>query len=83
VDAPPGAPIRALKAFRRVTLAPGETRRVTFTLGDADIAEIDANGKAVVVPGLYDIAVGGRQPGPAGRTGASTTGVVTGRVEVR
>jgi beta-glucosidase len=83
VGAPPGAPIRALKAFRRVTLAAGETRRVAFTLGEKDLAETDANGKAVVTPGLYDIAVGGRQPGLPGRAAASTTGVAAARVEVR
>jgi beta-glucosidase len=31
-------PVRELKGFQRVRLAPGERRRVSFTLGEADLA---------------------------------------------
>jgi beta-glucosidase len=43
-------PIRALKGFQRVKLAPGETQRVTFHLGAEDFAIWDDQNKYVVEP---------------------------------
>jgi len=52
-------PIRTLRAFRRVTLQPNETRRVTFTLKAAELAWYQGGriGSAVE-PGVFDVAVG-------------------------
>jgi beta-glucosidase len=36
----------------------------------------------VVVPGAYEISVGGKQPGFKGPLDAATTGVVTGGVQI-
>jgi beta-glucosidase len=82
VGAPPGAPIRALKWFRRITLTPGQSSHLTFVLGERDLAQLDASGRATVEPGTYEIAVGGGQPGFRGRRQASTTGVMVARVEL-
>ncbi len=75
-------PIRALQGFRRVTLRPGERRRVTFTLTPRQLAVIDGEGREAVEPGAFAIAVGGKQPGFHGLADAATTEVLEGRLEV-
>ena len=75
-------PIRSLQGFQRVTLKPGEKRRVQFTLAPKQLSLIDKDGKRVVEPGWFEVAVGGKQPGFSGHADASTTEVLTGRFEV-
>jgi len=60
----PGMPIRALRGFNRVSLAPGESKRVHFDLGARDLSSVTADGKRIVAPGTYHLSVGGGQPGP-------------------
>jgi beta-glucosidase len=62
----PAAPIRALKGFQRLHLAPGETRHVTFALSPRDLSTVTEKGERVVAPGVYAIFIGGRQPGMQG-----------------
>ena len=52
-------PLRTLRAFRRVTLQPKETTRVTFTLPASQLAWYQGGtiGSAVE-PGAFDIGVG-------------------------
>ncbi|MEY9841152.1 glycoside hydrolase family 3 C-terminal domain-containing protein [Streptacidiphilus sp. EB103A] len=58
-EAPP-TPLRKLQGFSRVTLAPGETRAVTFELAAANLAHYaSAQERLVVLPGRYELAVGG------------------------
>jgi beta-glucosidase len=71
-------PIRQLAGFTRIHLQPGETQAVHFTLSPEQMSLIDDAGRRVVEPGEFEIAVGGRQPGPID----STSGVVTGRFTV-
>ena len=52
-------PIRELRGFERVTLAPGETRTVRFRLDAAALAFYDREKRHVVEPGTFDIMVGG------------------------
>lgn len=59
----PGAPIRALRGFERVHLAPGQTRLVSFTLDPRDLSCVNEAGARVVAPGSYRVFVGGGQPG--------------------
>jgi beta-glucosidase len=47
-----------LRGFRRVTLKPGETRRIEFTLGPDDFSLWNEDMREVVEPGLFDILVG-------------------------
>jgi beta-glucosidase len=75
-------PIRALAGIARISLNPGEQRRVTFTLTPRQLSLIDAAGQRVVEPGDYEISVGGKQPGFTGLADAATTGVVTGRLTI-
>jgi beta-glucosidase len=51
-------PVRRLRAFQRVTLAPGQTKSVTFRLGANDVGFYDNSGKFIVEPGQIDVYVG-------------------------
>jgi len=52
-------PVRELKGFTRVTLAPGETKHVNFPLGFNELNFINAEMKSTVEPTTYKIWVGG------------------------
>ena len=51
-------PIKQLRGFTRVTLEPGETRRVCFTLGFDEMKLLNANYEWVVEPGEFRVQVG-------------------------
>lgn len=51
-------PVKELKGFKRVTLAPGETATVRFTLTAEHLALWDRSMARVVEPGLFDVMVG-------------------------
>jgi beta-glucosidase len=51
-------PVRRLRGFQRVTLNPGETRTVTFTLDRSDFGFYDNRGKFVVEAGRIDVYAG-------------------------
>jgi beta-glucosidase len=51
-------PVRALKAFRRVTLNPGEMRTITFRLKPESFALYDRDMRRVVEPGTFTVYVG-------------------------
>jgi beta-glucosidase len=75
-----GAPIRALKAFRRISLKAGEKRKVSFTLDASAMSIVDAAGNRQVAPGQVDIWIGGGQPGS--RAGLSAPAGVRTKLEV-
>lgn len=50
-------PVRLLKGFRRVSLKPGETQTVTFTLAGRDLAFHNQQMKLVTEPGKYQVWV--------------------------
>ncbi len=52
-------PVMELKGFRRVTLAPGERRTVTFELGPEQLSYHGPDMKRVVEPGRFQVMVGG------------------------
>jgi beta-glucosidase len=81
-DASAPVPLRSLKGFRRVSLKPGEKRVVRFTLDERAFSMIATDGRRLVEPGLFTIAVGGKQPGLTGTADAPTTAVVTADVEL-
>jgi beta-glucosidase len=59
VKAPVERPVKELKGFQKVNLAPGETKEVTFTVTPSDLAYFDADAHAWVShPGDYRILVG-------------------------
>jgi beta-glucosidase len=51
-------PTRELRGFERVSLAPGEKKTVTFTLGPEALAFHDERMVRVVEPGAFDVMVG-------------------------
>jgi beta-glucosidase len=51
-------PVKELKAFTRVSLRPGETRNVTFTLGPDQLLFTNVRKERVVEPGEFAIMAG-------------------------
>jgi len=51
-------PVRRLRGFERVTLDPGQTRTVTFTLNRSDFGFYDNRGRFVVEPGPIEVYAG-------------------------
>jgi beta-glucosidase len=51
-------PVRRLRGFERVTLAPGASKTVTFTIDSSDFGFYDNSGKFVVEPGAIDLYAG-------------------------
>ena len=58
LDASVTQPVKALKGFERVTLAAGETRKVSFTLGPKAFRIWNLEMKEVVEPGRVEIMAG-------------------------
>jgi beta-glucosidase len=56
-------PIRVLAGFTRIYLAPGKSTHVGLTIDPRSIAQVDANGIRVILPGEYAVSLGGAQPG--------------------
>ena len=70
-----GAPLRALRAFKRVHLAPGASQEVSFELRPRDLSMVTAAGEPIVAAGDYTVSVGGGQPG-------TTAPVVSGKFHI-
>ncbi|HYN84505.1 MAG TPA: glycoside hydrolase family 3 N-terminal domain-containing protein [Pyrinomonadaceae bacterium] len=51
-------PVKELKDFRRISLAPGERKTVTFTVTPDKLSFLDLNMERTVEPGWFDIMVG-------------------------
>jgi beta-glucosidase len=54
-------PIRSLEAFKRVHLQPGESKKVDLTVRSNAFSFVNDDNKRKVVPGNYEITVGGGQ----------------------
>ncbi len=74
----PNAPLRALKGFKRIHLAAGATRRVSFTLDPRQLSMVTESGERMVLPGSYTVFVGGSQP-VHGAKGVSARFQISGR----
>lgn len=79
----PGAPVRSLWGFQRVSLNPGEARTLSFTVDAKAMSVVDKDGNRSVEPGEVELWVGGGQPvarpGLAEASGAAARLTVTGR----
>jgi beta-glucosidase len=82
LKSPAGTPIRTLVGFERVALKPGETRSVSFSLRPRDFSKPTGDGHFEASPGVFEISVGGKQPGFKGAADASTTATISGRLRV-
>jgi beta-glucosidase len=56
-------PIRSLAAFQRVSLAPGESRMVSFAVAPRAFSVIHDAGGRMIEPGTFTVSVGGSQDG--------------------
>lgn len=70
-------PIRELKGFTRIHLAPGESQTVHFTLHPRQLSLVNEAGQRAVRPGSYSLFVGGSQPA-SGAAGVSEPFSITG-----
>lgn len=52
------APVKELKAFRKLALDPGEEKMIEFTIGNEELGHMGSDGKMHVVKGEYRIAIG-------------------------
>ena len=68
-------PVRELKGFKRITLAPNEKRRVEFTLTPKELGALDRNLKFAVEPGEFRVWIGNSSEG--GLEGSFTVGTRT------
>lgn len=48
-------PVRELKAFRKIALAPGQSQVVTFTLTPADLTFYGVQDRPTIEPGTFDV----------------------------
>ena len=55
-------PIASLKGFQRVTLAPGTTRTLTFSITPEMMESIDDEGGRVLEKGEFAVTIGGSSP---------------------
>ena len=52
-------PVKELRGLKRVSLNPGETKTVEFTLGPDELSYLNRDMKRVVEPGTFEVMVGG------------------------
>jgi beta-glucosidase len=69
-------PIRELAGFTRINLRPNLTTHLKFSLDLRSIAQVNADGERVILPGTYEVSVGGSQPG-------DTPNVITGEFKIK
>ncbi len=53
--------MRRLRAFKKISLKPGETQTVSFELDKSDIAFVNEQLKTVTEPGSFDIMIGNQK----------------------
>jgi len=58
-------PIQSLAGFVRVQVPAGETREVALQIDPRDLSSVDEKGERKVLPGRYQITLGGAQPDEA------------------
>jgi beta-glucosidase len=72
--------IHALKSFKRISLLPGEIKTVVFMVASDAFSVIDISNKRVILPGKFQVFVGGRQPG--NKAGMNNKGILKSSVTV-
>jgi beta-glucosidase len=56
-------PVAALKGFQRISLKPGESKTVRFTITEEMLEMVNDLGEPVLEPGEFRITIGGSSPG--------------------
>ena len=75
--------LRRLRGFERVSLAPGASTTVSFTLGAEELSYVGRDGRDVLEPGAFDVMVGGQTRTFTVRGAASGRGARAGRATTR
>jgi beta-glucosidase len=57
-----GAPLRALRAFKRIHLKAGEAQKLRLELNERDLSIVSEAGEPIIAEGQYSVSVGGGQP---------------------
>lgn len=83
IEASVPVPVCSLQGFQRIYLKPGEKCSIEFNLTSRKLSPLDKDYNHIVEPGLFEISIGGKQPGFSGSADAATTDVLTGRIEVK
>jgi len=52
-------PVKQLQGFEKVSIKPGETKKISFTLTAKNLSLIDGEMKEIVEPGYFEVTVGG------------------------
>ena len=52
-------PVKELKGYQRVTLDPGASEVINFTIGTKELSFYDADGKQMLEPGKFAVMIGG------------------------
>jgi beta-glucosidase len=55
--------VKELRGFQRISLNPGETKTVEFTLGPNELSYLNRDMKRVVEPGAFEVMAGGNSVG--------------------
>jgi len=58
----PGAPLKALRGFKRVHLNAGASQTLRFELAPRDLSMVTEAGEPIVAAGEYGLSIGGGQP---------------------
>ncbi len=82
VEASVSVPLRSLQGCKRVHLKAGETQTVAFSLTPRQLAIIKDHGQRVEEPGLFNIWVGGKQPGFPGVADNPNTMVLPAKFQI-
>ena len=53
--------MKRLRAFQKISLAPGESKQVTFTIDKNDLAFVNAQLKTVTEPGDFEVMIGDKK----------------------
>jgi beta-glucosidase len=75
-------PIRELEGFKRISLKPGESKDVEFSLEPRQFSIINNKDKRVIEPGYFTVSIGGKQPGFKGYLDPQCTQVLTGKIRL-
>jgi beta-glucosidase len=70
-------PVKELKGFKRLSLEPGETKRITFDLAASRLAFLDCDMRFVVEPGTIEVMVGSSSEDIRLRGGFEIAGTTT------
>jgi beta-glucosidase len=68
-------PVRSLKGFKRIHLNAGEKQTVNFVLPSSAFITVNDKNERIILPGKYEISIGGGQPGV--KTKHQTSAVIT------